>query len=342
MVPSVYVGLEGLPRTGSGKVDRKGLPAPEAVGEAQGGLGAADAGGGSGGGDLAGGAGTGASVGWQENFFELGGHSLLATQIVSRVREALAVELPLRSIFEDPTIAGMALAILQRRGEATGADELERLACRARGGARRSPSPPAVPHSAPDVASSGTTSPGASPDSHPRNVPFSKRASSATPPPSGPGTIPRSPASRTVSPLFRPAAALVPRPARAGTRPLQRRRGVPVPGVRSIRTRSSGLLTGWSPGTTRCGRASPSWTASRCSGSIPGALSRSRGRIRGGVAEAQRERDVLRAGETRGRARIRSLARAPLPGDALPALRSRPRPDARGRTTSSPTDGPSA
>jgi amino acid adenylation domain-containing protein len=113
MVPSSFVVLEALPLTATGKVDRNALPVPEqvrpelaqayvaprtAVEEVLCGffcevlqIG---------------------PVGVRDNFFELGGHSLLATQISSRVRAAFGVELPLRTLFEGPTVEQLAAAIL--------------------------------------------------------------------------------------------------------------------------------------------------------------------------------------------------------------------------------------
>jgi hypothetical protein len=109
MVPSAIVVLEALPLTPNGKVDRRALPAPDPSGfRAENdyaaprtpleerlveiwkevlGL---------------------RRVGVRDDFFELGGHSLLGTQVVSRLRGALRVELPLRHLFETPTIAGLA------------------------------------------------------------------------------------------------------------------------------------------------------------------------------------------------------------------------------------------
>ena len=108
MIPSAFVWLSALPLTPHGKVDRHALPAPEQerprfesdlisrqmpIVEM-------------------------VSSIWsevldvtvsrpQDNFFDLGGHSLLATQTVSRLREAFGVEVPLRQLFEKPTVAGL-------------------------------------------------------------------------------------------------------------------------------------------------------------------------------------------------------------------------------------------
>src|SRR5262249_20378694 len=95
MVPSALVELEELPLTSNGKLDRKALPKPEArqtgelwmgprtpVEELVAGIW----------GEVL----KRGRVGAGENFFELGGHSLLATQVVSRIRQAFSVELPVR------------------------------------------------------------------------------------------------------------------------------------------------------------------------------------------------------------------------------------------------------
>jgi amino acid adenylation domain-containing protein len=111
MLPAAYVALASIPLTPSGKVDRRALPAPQVD------AGAADAGPAPSNmaeelladiwRDVLG----LAHVGVNANFFELGGHSLLATQVISRVHEALNVDLPLARFFAAPTISQLAPVI---------------------------------------------------------------------------------------------------------------------------------------------------------------------------------------------------------------------------------------
>ncbi|MCA2718482.1 MupA/Atu3671 family FMN-dependent luciferase-like monooxygenase [Microcystis sp. M169S2] len=111
MVPVYWLVLENLPLTSNGKIDRRALPLPnpelnrsvdyvapdnptqEAIAAIFGQVLKLE------------------KVGINDNFFEIGGNSLQATQVISRLRESFALELPLRRLFEQPTVADLALAV---------------------------------------------------------------------------------------------------------------------------------------------------------------------------------------------------------------------------------------
>ena len=116
--------LEALPRTLSGKVDRRALPNPGEAGrehvaprtpveEALCGIFS----------ELLG----IPKIGIRDHFFELGGHSLLATMLLSRTRSAFGVEVPLREVFRTPTPEGLALMVVRLRAEQESGDEMAAL-----------------------------------------------------------------------------------------------------------------------------------------------------------------------------------------------------------------------
>ena len=117
MVPVAFVTLNSLPLTPSGKLDRLALPALDTsrptirtayavprtpIEETLAGVWAQILG--------------IERIGVRDNFFEIGGHSLLATRVMSRVRDAFNVDLPLRAFFENPTIAQLAELVKEARG----------------------------------------------------------------------------------------------------------------------------------------------------------------------------------------------------------------------------------
>jgi amino acid adenylation domain-containing protein len=129
MAPSAFVKLSEMPMTRTGKIDRNALPEPDQsrpqlqqaytaprnqIEQIVAGIWSQVL-------KLE-------QIGVHDNFFQLGGHSLMATQVMSRMREAFEIEVPLRNLFETPTIAGLALAVEQLQSEQTQSDEAQVMA----------------------------------------------------------------------------------------------------------------------------------------------------------------------------------------------------------------------
>jgi acyl carrier protein len=121
MVPVAYVALPALPMSANGKVDRRALPAPSQAAESPdyvaprtpierqladlwSAILSVD------------------RVGLHDNFFELGGDSLMAIKLISRVRQELSVDLAMRRLFDNPTVAGQAEDVETLRWAARGRD----------------------------------------------------------------------------------------------------------------------------------------------------------------------------------------------------------------------------
>ncbi len=128
MIPSIYVELEALPVTPTGKIDRKALPEPgdtrpqlevsyvsfrnetekQLIGIWEDVL------------DVS-------PIGIRDNFFDLGGHSLTASRIVSSVLRHFQLKIPLQALFQSPTVAEMAMVIAEHQGEELGSEKLENI-----------------------------------------------------------------------------------------------------------------------------------------------------------------------------------------------------------------------
>ncbi|OBQ35366.1 MAG: non-ribosomal peptide synthetase, partial [Anabaena sp. MDT14b] len=119
MLPSVFVTLDTIPLTPNGKIDKKALPIPDGVSreveyiaprtpseEIIANIFATVL--------------NQQNIGINDNFFSLGGHSLLATQLISRLRLAFSLEIPLRAVFESPTVTQLDIAIAQLRSQERG------------------------------------------------------------------------------------------------------------------------------------------------------------------------------------------------------------------------------
>ena len=128
MIPSAFVRLHALPLTPNGKIDRRSLPDPGSIRPELDGPFVAprtpveeelariwtevlslD------------------QVGVHDNFFELGGHSLVASQVISRVIKSFQLDLPLQSLFQAPTVAEMAVVIMQNQAKKAGKEEMARM-----------------------------------------------------------------------------------------------------------------------------------------------------------------------------------------------------------------------
>jgi len=128
MIPSVFLMLDTLPRTPTGKVDRRALPAPDnsrpelhtsfvaprtpvekELAKIWANVLSLD------------------QVGIHDNFFDLGGHSLAATRVVSQVIKTFRLEIPLRSLFESPTVEQMATVITESQAKILGEQGLQRI-----------------------------------------------------------------------------------------------------------------------------------------------------------------------------------------------------------------------
>jgi acyl carrier protein len=66
-------------------------------------------------------------VGINDNFFELGGHSLLATRVISRVIKTFNVKVPLKFLFQNPTVADMVVLIVQNKAEQADSKDIDRM-----------------------------------------------------------------------------------------------------------------------------------------------------------------------------------------------------------------------